>query len=343
MASIRLTKGGLFEARAWQGGKRFSRTFTSHLKAQHWATGIECEEITPTPSAHCLAGSREDPRLTLPLAQALDMYWHESACKQKGAAKVRYRLAELKAESFAAKAIPAVTSEDIRALKARELDRGCSGATVARKLSVLSAFFGFVNAEWGLDIPNPVKSVPKPASSALRLRRLSLDEQKLLQAACKQSKTPYLWEIVQFAIETAMRRSELIALTWDQVDLERRLITLEQTKNGYQRYVPVTDEAATILCAFREAETTKPIPIGLCGLESAWKRAVSRAGLMGLRFHDLRHEGLSRWAHKLNGDVFKLAMVSGHRSLEMARRYVAPTLAELLLTISPNEGVSNGH
>jgi len=49
MASIRLTKGGLFEARAWQGGKRFSRTFTSQLKAQHWATGIECEEITNPP------------------------------------------------------------------------------------------------------------------------------------------------------------------------------------------------------------------------------------------------------------------------------------------------------
>jgi hypothetical protein len=119
MASILLTKGGLFEARAWQGGKRFSRTFTSHLKAQHWATGIECEEITPRPSAHCLAGSREDPRLSLPLAQALDMYWGESASRQKGAAKVRYRLAELKAESFSVKPLQAVTSEDIRALKAR--------------------------------------------------------------------------------------------------------------------------------------------------------------------------------------------------------------------------------
>ena len=140
-----------------------------------------------------------------------------------------------------------------------------------------------------------------------------------------------------------MRRSELIALTWDQVNLERRLITLEQTKNGYQRYVPVTDEAEKILCAFREADTHRPIPISLSGLESAWKRAVSRAGLTGLRFHDLRHEGLSRWAHKLNGDVFKLAMVSGHRSLEMARRYVAPTLAELLLTVSSSSDVSNGH
>jgi integrase len=330
MASIRLTKSGLFEARAWQGGKRFSRTFTSQLKAQHWATGVECEEITPTTSAHCLTATREDPRLTLPLTRALEIYWDESASKQKGATKLRYRLAELKAEPFSAKAIQSVTSEDIRALKARELGRGCSGATVARKLSVLSAFFSFVNDEWGIAIPNPVKSVPKPTSSALRLRRLSLDELTLLQAACEQSNTPHLWEIIQLAIETAMRRSELISLTWDQVDLKRRLITLEQTKNGYQRYVPVTDEAEKILCAFREADTDRPIPISLSGLESAWKRAVSRAGLTGLRFHDLRHEGLSRWAHKLNGDVFKLAMVSGHRSLEMARRYVLPTLSELL-------------
>jgi integrase len=57
---------------------------------------------------------------------------------------------------------------------------------------------------------------------------------------------------------------------------------------------------------------------------------LKRAAIDGLRFHDLRHEALSRWAHRLGGDVFKLSLVSGHRTLSMAQRYVHPVLSELM-------------
>jgi integrase len=61
-----------------------------------------------------------------------------------------------------------------------------------------------------------------------------------------------------------------------------------------------------------------------------WKRIVKRAQIKDLRFHDLKREALSRWAHRLGGDVFALSLVSGHRTLSMAQRYVHPVNSGLI-------------
>ena len=268
------------------------------------------------------------------LAQALEVYGLECVSLQKGAKKAFYRLRELQKEPFAKKLLHEVRVDDLRDLKTRELARGCSGPTVTRKLSILSAFFSYAAYEWGMALENPVRLVRKPPASPPRVRRLTKDEEERLFKTCREGGTPYLGEVVELAIETGMRRSELLALCWGDVDLTRRLITLKDSKNGHPRFVPLSQRATILLESLREAKLSKPIALSQSALESAWKRAIQRSGLKGLRFHDLRGEALSRWANRLSGDVFKLSLISGHRTLAIASRYVRPSLSEMLAKLN---------
>jgi integrase len=196
-------------------------------------------------------------------------------------------------------------------------------------LSLLSSIFRYARDELGMELDNPVARVRKPKPSKARVRRLSADEEARLMLSLAQCKHPQVERVSRFLLETAMRRSEALGLVWQQVDLVRRLVTLSDSKNGHPRWIPLTSRACELLqCAGAPNEAV--FPISESALSQAWGHAVRRAGIEDLRLHDLRHEALSRWAHRLNGDVFKLAMISGHRTLQMAQRYVHPVQSELL-------------
>jgi integrase len=248
MASIRVTKAGRFEARRWAHGQRVSKTFNSKAEALHWASQSDAllenhlSQLTSSKTA-----DKRDKRVLMTLEQALEIYGLECVSLQKGAKKAFYRLRELQKEPFAKKLLPDVCADDLRGLKARELARGCSGPTVARKLSILSAFFNHAACEWGLDIENPTRFVRKPPGSKARVRRLLLKDEETLMKACRESKTRFLVEVVELAIETGMRRGELINLCWEDVDFNRHVLTLSDSKNGYPRYIPLTKKALMIL------------------------------------------------------------------------------------------------
>lgn len=336
MSSIRLTKAGKFEARVRFGIRRVSKTFDVRSAAEHWASGVECGAINPSvhPRGGPLAQSTRGqgtPGECL-LAQALSRYADEVIRHHKGGAKALYRVRELQSSWLGPKRFSDITPADVRALRDAELARGCSGSTVARKLSILSAFYNHAIQEWEAPIRNPVSLIRRPGPNPARVRRISEQEIDALLVACGASKTPWLTEVVTVALETGMRRGELLALAWTDIDNSKRLISLADSKNGHPRYIPLSPRAQHALTVIQRSGAVKPIPLTLSALEQAWKRAVERSGATGLRFHDLRHEALSRWAHLLGGDTFKLCLISGHRSLEMAKRYVHPSQVELIST-----------
>jgi integrase len=127
------------------------------------------------------------------------------------------------------------------------------------------------------------------------------------------------WSAVQLAIETAMRRSELLGLRWEDVDLERRLAYLGDTKNGRPRSVPLTVGAIVLLGSLPR---TGPyvLPVSDCAVRQAWDRLVVRAGVIDLRFHDLRHEAVSRF-FEFGLSLPEVALISGHRDPKMLFRY----------------------
>jgi integrase len=127
--------------------------------------------------------------------------------------------------------------------------------------------------------------------------------------------------IVQLALETAMRQGELIRLHWEHIDLNRRTAHLPDTKNGEARTVPLSTTAVRVLRTLPRG-LHGPVFLGLTteAVKRAYIRAVRRAGIENLRFHDLRHEATTRLFEKgLN--IMEVASITGHKDLRMLRRY----------------------
>jgi integrase len=326
MASIR-ARSGSFEVRANHQGRVFSKTFKSEADARRWAAGVEHGFID--------VSVKSNPKPAYPpLTEAIERYASEVSCKHRGARQELVRLKQLGRQPWASLSLDAITPAQLKAMRDSMLAKGSSPSTVRLMLVLVSAMFRHARREWGMKVDNPISEIKLPPPSPARYRRLSRDEETRLLRALSRCRRPGMTELVVVALETGMRRSELLNLPWEHVDLKARLLTLPTTKNGQPRWVPLTETALSVFEALRATNRCKPFELTERQLEEAWKNAIKRAEILDLRFHDLRHEALSRWAHRLGGDVFKLSLVSGHKTLQMARRYVHPVESELLAALS---------
>jgi len=201
-------------------------------------------------------------------------------------------------------------------------------ATVVRYLAVLSHLYTVASSEWEWLETNPVRRVRRPKLPRGRVRFLDKDELCALLSACQQSGHPCLYPVVVIAVSTGMRHGEILGLRWQDIDLVRHRITLEQTKNGDRRSVPLVGRARTVISGyakFRQIETLlvfpsrhKPgVPVDL---RKPWLKAVEKAQLEDFRFHDLRHTCASYLAMS-GATLAEISEVLGHKTLAMVKRY----------------------
>ena len=177
---------------------------------------------------------------------------------------------------------------------------------------------------------NPVDRVKMPPSSPARDRRLEVGEFERLEEAAKQTKNPHIWPVIVFAIETGMRRGEILGLRWEHVDLDRRIVYLPLTKNGRSREVPLSAKAAEVLAKQHQRnDAESPFSVTPNGFRLAWEKLRRRAGLSDLRFHDFRHEAISRF-FELGLNIPEVAVISGHRDPRMLFRYTHLRAEELV-------------
>ncbi len=215
------------------------------------------------------------------------------------------------------------------------LAAGKSADTVRLELSLLSHLFTIAIKEWRLGlIYNPVMNIRKPPPGQGRNRRLSADEEKTLLEACDNYSNPMLGWIVRTALHTGMRAGEITSLRRDQVDIARRVVRLTDTKNGSARTVPLTREAEKVLsmALSNPARPDCDTDLIFCGepgrdgqrrayeFRMAWKKIIKDTKITNLRFHDLRHEAVSRLVEAGLGDQ-EVASISGHKSMQMLKRY----------------------
>lgn len=200
-------------------------------------------------------------------------------------------------------------------------------ATVVRYIAALSHAFTIAVNEWGWLEDNPIRKVKKPIESRGRVRFLSDEERTKLLEECKQAKNVMLYPVVVLAISTGMRSSEIMNLTWSDVDMHRNCIILQETKNGERRNVPLVGHALGILKELKKLHRldTKLIFPGndhmkpAC-LRKSWDAALKNAGIQDFRFHDLRHSAASYLA--MNGATLaEISEVLGHKTLQMVKRY----------------------
>jgi len=200
-----------------------------------------------------------------------------------------------------------------------------SGATVKTELDLLSKMMEVAVKELRIPLPlgNPVRSITKPRDSEARARRLTTEEWAKLEAACKASQNAWLHPALMLSVETAMRQGEVLGLQWSAVDLNKQLAFLAgaATKNNRARKVPLSSRAVSLLEGLPRHTSGRVIPIEKQTLASAFRTATRRASVSDYRWHDIRHEALSRLAEK-GLSVAELATVSGHRTWKLLERYV---------------------
>jgi len=299
-----------------------TRTFDNRMHAQQWARSVESDL-----DKGIVVDRRTAQRLSL--AEVLERYRREVTPTKRGSADENLRLKAMAQRPFARIRMSALTSSQLAAYRDERL-KVVSGATVNREFSVLSHAIDTARREWDVYLPtNPCTLVRRPPQGRPRDRRLQGDEEKRLLAACRGARNKWLVHFVALAIETGMRRGELLGLLWDNVDLERRTAFLPVTKNGESRGVPLSSRAIEVLRALPPstngrvfAELTRE------ALKQSFNRAARRAGITGLRVHDLRHEATSRFFEKgLN--VMEVASVTGHKTLQMLKRYTHLSVTDL--------------
>ena len=156
-------------------------------------------------------------------------------------------------------------------------------------------------------------------------RLLPSDERRLLEAAQKiSSQNIYILPLIKLVLTTGMRRGEILSLHWKYININNMLIKVKaiNTKSGYGQYIPFNSDIALILEDSRLLATPneRVFPISVYALRSCFEKIRLLAGLPYLRFHDLRHESISRF-HEMGLTLPEIQSISGHRELSMLQRY----------------------
>ena len=252
---------------------------------------------------------------TFTVRQALERYATEVTSTKKGAAVELTRIGKAKKTVLASKSLYMVSPKDVLAFME---EIGGSDNNKRKYVSLISHLYRIAIKRWGMAVENPVSGkIELPSNGKPRERRLQGNEAELLlKHLSGEAKT-----IFELAIETTMRRSEILSLEWKNIDLKSRTATLYDTKNGENRAVPLSSAA---IRAFKTLPRTirggKVFSISKSQLRDAWEAARTAGGISDLRFHDLRHEATSRLFEKgLN--VMEAASVTGHKTLSMLKRY----------------------
>lgn len=333
-----IKRGDKFLARIRKHGfSPVSQTFIRKTDAQAWGRRVE---------ADMQAGRwlDEAAKAVPSLKDAIGEYRIKVAVRLKGARDYAYSFKEIEASDIGTKPVDQLKPADLADWRDALAGRGLKPATVARRLGLLSGVLSWCHKEKGWLSENPMRSVRKPTVRDARTRTLDPEEVRYLELATAAARAAWLPDAVTLLIRTAMRRSELVGLQCDDVDIGRSVAILRDSKNGEQREVPLCPEAKAAIERLT-AEAAKQGRKGLLPINDpeavsfAFRRAVVRsraryeedcaaAGricdakfMHGIRLHDLRHHAVSAWARTGGLSLIELMKVSGHKSPRMLARY----------------------
>ena len=306
-------RGGSWSAQVRVSGWRsFNRTFQTKSDALKWINNLELKLRSSD-----VPDTVNSQKTTF--AKLLKKYASEVSPSHKGAGAEIYRLKSI-ARSW-------LGHLDVRYLNKHQFNqyrddrlKTLSGGSVCAELALMKRVLETAKRRWGVEIPyNPILEVEFPKGSKPRNRRLRDGEFERLLTAASSQRNIYIAPIIEFAIETGMRRSEILNLRWINVDLDNGFAFLFDTKNGEDRRVPLTKAARDVLASL-PAQNERVFPISANCVRLAWERTRKKAGISDLRFHDLRHEAVSRF-FEMGMSVPEVALISGHKDARQLFKY----------------------
>lgn len=335
MASI-TTRNGSFRARITRKGQStISKSFKTEYDAHKWIRQIEVQIE--------LGIYQEQPKKKLvrhdiSFPEASQRYIDTHVIH-----KLNYRteagILKLISNRWGNRKLSSIQKQDVLILKEDLLKKGRAASTVNHYINAISQLFQVAVNEWEFKLTNPTLGIKRMSEPQGRMKRLLPDAERTLLTHSSETSILPISSIIVIAIETGMRSSEILSMRWEDVDLINRRALLRHTKNGDSRIVPLTSRAKNELeklASNKESELV--FPYCRWQVRRQFMKAVNKAKsahkgvqnpFIDLRFHDLRHEALSRLSDKgLN--VIELAHISGHRTLSMLRRYTHPCHETLL-------------
>lgn len=347
MASIRQREGKWQARISIKDYPPVAKTFSNKADAVAWAKITESEMIRGA------FIKRTDAERTT-LREALDRYQREITVKKRGFKTEHLRIEKWKETRLALRSLASLRPTDFAKYRDQRIESGMAPSTVRLELAIISHLFNVAKKEWGYEgTANPIESIRMPSANNARSRLFQPGEEFYLFKALSPGKrgakgienagcnAPWLKPLVQLALETGMRRGELLSLKWEHIDFETQVAFLAITKNSRPRSVPLSTSALAVLIRLGTNTNGVVFPVTENAVKLSFTRAVRRARrlyeadcvmlqretdprmLQDLHFHDLRHVAITNLAEKLP-NIVELAAVSGHSDVRMLKRYYHP-------------------
>lgn len=337
---LRHTKGILMARKTkgiYKRGAIYWMTYVDNEGVQHWkSTGskikTEAEYILHLAQTHIKAG--QEPGILEQVKRRAAKHTFDALCKKysefcqnmRDAKNRAYMIDQLKSE-FGGRVLRSITLADVESYQSRLLASGLKPATVNRRIACLKHMINKAH-DWEYidnEAAAKIRKVKLIQEDNTRLRFLSAEEVNRLIAVSP----PQLKPIVTTAVNTGMRKGEILGLTWDKVDLKHGFIILgdDVVKTGRGRQIPINNPLMIVLKAlFVQRRLNVPFvfpsPSGgaYVAINAPFKTACKKAGIKDFHFHDLRHTFASQ-AVMGGADLASIQKLLGHSNISMTMRY----------------------
>ena len=315
MANIRRRQGRWQAQVRRKGYSQVTKTFTSKEAAKRWIKAVETD----------MERGEFKPRLDMTVGQLIKRYQTDIIPKQKAhqSALVRCRrlrrmLGKINLSDLSPAHLASYRDERLKSIKPN---------TLKRELSILSSAINTAIIDWGIPIPsNPVAMTRIPKYDDSRDRRLKDGEEEKLLAIAK----PVYRRAIIIAVETAIRRGELLNIRKSHINFDKQTLHIPETKTDTPRTIPLSTRAIKALRdQIKSISDANVVQMErdpkLFSMSSPMFRHEIhkyrvKLDMENWRFHDLRHEATSRLFERgLN--VMEVALVTGHQDLRMLKRY----------------------
>lgn len=315
-----------------------SKTFETRADAEAWARDIEGK------MDRGVFVDRSELERTH-LKDLIDRYREEVTPTKKGARKELSKLKILAASHLGKMTLANIAPSDIVDYRNQRINV-VSAATVIKEVNLLSSIFSTAISEWKMrGMTNPVVGVRRlpigvkaPKARDRRILDVKFGDKTEIEWILEATQSQALKLILPLAVESAMRRGEMVAFEHADMSLARQTIKLHDTKNGDARVVPLSKAAVSVLRGLPDSDKGV-FGVGADSVTQAFGRALRRARknyeqwceeceispdpkfLKNLRLHDMRHEGTSRLFEEKGLNVPEVSAVTGHKDLRSLKRY----------------------
>lgn len=321
-------RGEKFYARA-----KLIHNYITKTKGKSFDTQAEAWAWVERTEKDFRLGEREEVDETKTLKDALIRYMKEVSPTKKSADWEITKIKSYLNQDYCPLHYPLVKITP-RVMREWRDKRDVANSSKNREMTLFSTLFQTCIEDWMWMETNPVRSVRRLKEPKHRDRRYAEHEIQLIlnRLGFEENKTPTTQNgmiaiIFLIALETAMRQSEIVNTTWNNVFLNERYLRIPDTKNDDRRNVPLSRRAIELFEMMEPKRSGTIFDITADTVSTMFRRAVSECEIEDLTFHDTRHEACTRLARKL--EVLDLAKMIGHRDLKSLMIYYNPTAAEL--------------